>query len=83
MPAQLGETRKCEVCGTEVRFLRHQRTGNLAPIESAPTPAGRFEVNWDELTYRTVFTLKKPSRDYHENHYVRCQEAKFFRERSA
>lgn len=83
MPAQTGECGQCEKCGTEIIFLRHARTGKLAPIEVKPDPQGRFQINWQDQTYTTIFTPKVSRQDYYENHYVRCPAAQFFRNRSS
>lgn len=83
MPARRGDTSTCETCGVEIVFLRHVRTGNLAPIESKPDPAGRYSVDWETKTYSFVTDLKTRGQHYHENHYVRCPQAKFWRVRSA
>lgn len=83
MPAHLGETRQCERCGVEVVFLRHLRTGKLAPIEALPNRSGSFTVEWEALTYATFFGLKQLKENYYQNHYVTCPQAQFFRERTS
>lgn len=91
MPATLGEKRRCEKCGTDIIFLKHEKTGKLAPIELQQRAQGRFAVNWSDLSYRTVagtakdgtaFSQRKPGQDYWENHYLSCPEAQFFRNRT-
>lgn len=83
MPARVGESRTCETCGVQIVFLRHGRTGKLAPIEVVPNRTGRFTVNWTDHTYSTVFQFKDPGEDYYRNHYETCPQAKFWRDRSA
>lgn len=92
MPAQLGERRQCEKCGKEIIFLKHEKSGKLAPIEVEPQPEGRFEVDWDSNSYRTIagkskdgslFSQRRHGESYYENHYVTCPEAQFFRDRTA
>ena len=91
MPATLGEKRRCERCGKDVIFLKHEKTGKLAPMEVEPRPDGRFAINWEDNSYRTVagtskdgtqFSQRRQGRDYHENHYTICPDAQFFRDRS-
>lgn len=82
MPARMGERRQCEKCGAEIVFLRHERTGKLAPVEAAPNRTGNFVVDWESRTYKTFFELKRPDQDYYQNHYVTCPSAQFFRQRA-
>jgi hypothetical protein len=82
MAARLGEVRHCERCGAEIVFLRHDRTGKLAPMEALPNRAGAFTVDWQNKTYATFFGLKELDQDYYQNHYATCPSAQFFRERT-
>lgn len=79
MSATQGERRSCEKCGVEIAFLRHDKTGRLAPIEVAPIESGKFEVDWVDHTYRTFYGLKQKHVPYYTNHYASCPEAQFFR----
>jgi hypothetical protein len=83
MPARRGDISTCESCGVEIVFLRHTRTGNLAPIEAKPDPSGRYVIDLVTNTYALVTGMKSADMHYHENHYVRCPQAKFWRTRGA
>ena len=73
---------RCRSCGEEVAWLRHQKTGNPAPIELAPAPdgLGNIRTNLDDGTYRVLGkaeleTIGPWRKVLSLNHFSRCPQA--------
>jgi len=71
----------CQKCSTEVRWLRHKKTGNPAPIEAAPSPTGNILVKGDLYRIATPEEIEKAKRlgiKLFLNHFASCKFAKSF-----
>lgn len=71
---------KCRTCGAPVVFLRHIRTGKVAPIETTPSPDGDVAVG---AQYMIVPALQRDAYRargelLYKNHYATCPQARFW-----
>lgn len=73
----------CRWCGADIMWLKHPKTGKLAPIDLHPVPGGNIAVDTKHGTYTvisrdelTLFDTTRADEDanpnLHLNHYVTC-----------
>ena len=63
-------------CGASVWFLRHERTGKVAPINVAPTPGGNIAVDLATCVYRLIPACdRQEGALHHTNHFMDCPVA--------
>jgi hypothetical protein len=48
----MAKTSACTSCGAPIYWLKHEKTGKLAPIDVTPNLTGNCLVNVAEGTYR-------------------------------
>ena len=82
----MSEDRKpCAGCGAEVWWVRHERTGNPAPL--VPVPEGMKAMVFDR-DGDTVYRIRKKADQFpeslyqHINHFSDCPKAADFKRRS-
>jgi hypothetical protein len=70
---------QCRDCGRSVLWLKHERTGNLAPINDTPSPDGNVLINEEAGTWRVVATHTEQA-EYvgrlHKHHRATCSKAR-------
>jgi len=59
----------CKSCGARIYWLRHERTGNLAPIDVDVSFKGNIAVNLEAGTY----TIHEGGS--RRNHFATCEAA--------
>ena len=70
----------CKSCGKLIRYLRHETTGNRAPIDVSVSPNGNIEI-LDDDTYRVLSgdakaeALSKRPYGLYTNHFQTCVHA--------
>lgn len=71
----------CGSCGKAIYFLKHVRSGLLAPIEAEPLPGGNIRIELDADSYTVLRKteleaqrLADPHGVLHVNHYMRCPQ---------
>lgn len=78
-PAVDPPARPCRACGEMVWDLRHEITGNRAPIEVKATTHGNIAVDLEAGRYRVVRGVKPEGLELHANHFMVCPEGARFR----
>lgn len=80
IPAERKQRRSC---GADVYWLRHARTGKMAPIDAAPDPAGNIIVHLDQGTYENIpKDEREAQRDWlRTSHFQTCPSAEFWKKR--
>ena len=66
-------TALCRSCGAPVYWLRHARTGNLAPIDIEEGFGGNITIDLWREEYTIVPKGSAPSSDRHRNHFSTCE----------
>jgi hypothetical protein len=69
---------RCRSCGAPVWFLRHERSGKLAPVEQATSPAGNAVANLPEASYRLARAGDEPA-ERRWMHHITCPQGKAWR----
>jgi hypothetical protein len=78
----------CRSCQAPVWQLRHERTGNFAPIEQATDPTGNVLVDLEAGTYTVVGQVADRvaaldrGLQLHRNHFARCPHARAWTRRA-
>ncbi len=62
----------CRSCGAAIYWLRHEKTGKLAPIDAAPSPNGNCLLNLKDGTYRLALGQDGT---LHIHHFATCPQA--------
>lgn len=62
-----------------VWMLRHERTGNVSPIEVEASREGTVVVDLEAGTWRIHSGLKPLEGLYHKNHFATCPAAQAWR----
>lgn len=73
-----GPVQQCRSCGRGILWLKHERTGNKAPIERIAVSDGNIAIDEERGTYRIVNTVTE--RDelvgrLYVNHFARCPQS--------
>lgn len=75
---------KCRKCPTMIQMLAHVETGNLNPIEAAPSPQGNLVINREKGIYRVatkgeIEEARAKKKNLYISHFSNCPYAKDFR----
>jgi hypothetical protein len=70
----------CRSCGAEVILLRHELTGNWAPINATPDPAGNIVIDVKLGVYKIVPRQGRVGLLY-TSHFATCPAAPEWRVR--
>ena len=68
----MAKTSACTSCGAPIYWLKHEKTGKLAPIDAAPSANGNCLVNLQDSTYRLALGQ---SGTLYTNHFATCPQA--------
>jgi hypothetical protein len=63
----VADVQPCRTCGAGVLWLKHERTGKVAPIDARVYADGNVVVDLDAGTYRIV-----APQEAHKNHLATC-----------
>jgi hypothetical protein len=81
------ERKTCRSCGAEVVWLRHVRTGKMAPIDALPTATGNIVIYRDQGTYEHIPAgsgEREALRGWlHTNHFSTCPSAAHWKQRGS
>ena len=74
------EQKRCASCNTPIYKLRHERTGNPAPIDVEPGAAGNVAIDLEAGTWRIVPAAQRSEYELLSfNHYAHCPQASAWR----
>lgn len=79
------ERKRCRSCGAEIYWLKHVRTGKMAPIDAPPNPAGNIVIHLDHGTYenRPADEREAQADWLHTNHFQTCPSASGWKKRGS
>ncbi len=76
----------CKSCGARIAWVKHERTGNTAPIDSTPVPDGPITLNigtdgHEIISYHVLSKAERaapptPEVPRYTNHFQSCPQAK-------
>ena len=75
---------QCSSCGRGIVWLKHERTGKVAPIERIATPDGNCAIDEEKGTYRIVSTITEREQligRLYRSHFMTCPKAREHRRR--
>ncbi|MDP9350374.1 MAG: hypothetical protein M3P51_02360 [Chloroflexota bacterium] len=76
------QVQKCRSCGAPVIWLRHDRTGNLAPIDAEPGGNGNcLPIPSGHYVNLTPLEMLDPDNQgkVHTNHFQTCKDKEMWR----
>ena len=70
------QSEKCRSCKAPVIWLKNSATGNMAPIDFAPSEKGNIEIDRSLDIYRVISLKAREGRsDLHTNHFATCPQS--------
>jgi hypothetical protein len=76
-------TAKCRSCGATIIWARHATTGNLAPLDAAPSPIGTILIKNGVYSVPDAQGRLLNPDALHTNHYATCPETAQWSRRQA
>lgn len=71
---------RCKSCPTEIRWMKHAKTGKPAPIESRPSANGNIRIHPHRPVYvvlnaERAADAREAGEELYLNHFATCEKA--------